>query len=170
VQHIHLDILADLHTGIAAYEQGKYDLVGYGGYENFPLAEVLRIKNGGGEESKELVLQPKGRSTWVSFNVKANSVRLAKGPFTDDQPHAQELRQAFALAVDKQKLARTVCGGLLCTPATGGVIPPSLYGYLGDNADPLARFDPGQARQLLKRADPDGSRTRNLTYTFNPEA
>ncbi|MGH7868485.1 MAG: peptide ABC transporter substrate-binding protein, partial [Candidatus Dormibacteraceae bacterium] len=169
VKQIHLDVLADLSTGIAAYEQGRYDLVGYGGYENFPLGEVLRIRNGGGEEAKELALLPKGRSYWVSFNVKADNARLAKGPFTDDQPHAKELREAFALAIDKEKMARTVCADLVCKPATGGVIAPGLYGYLGDNTDPLAKFDPGHAKQLLQTADPDGSRTRNLTYAFDPE-
>jgi oligopeptide transport system substrate-binding protein len=168
LKKIHLDILQDISTGIAAYEQGKYDLVGYGGYSNLPLADVQRIK-AAPKESQQLLLHNKVRTYWVSFNVVNDASRTGKGPFTDDQPHAKELRQAFALAVDKQKLTQTVCGGILCTPATGGVVTKGLKGYLGDNADPLAKFDLNQAKQLLKQGDPDGSRTKGLTYTYDPE-
>jgi ABC-type oligopeptide transport system substrate-binding subunit len=76
---------------------------------------------------------------------------------------------AFDLAVDKTKLADVVCGNILCTPATGGLITKGLTGYLGDGADPLAAFDPVKAKALLKSADPTGSKTANLTYAYDPE-
>jgi oligopeptide transport system substrate-binding protein len=168
LKSVHVDILQDVPTGIQAYEQGKYDIVGYGGYSTLPLAEVQRIK-AAPKESKELTLHPKVRTYWVTFNVVHDAVRTAAGPFIDGQPGAKELRQAFALAVDKQKLVSLVCGGLLCTPATGGLITKGLTGYLGDNADPLAQFDASKAKQLLKQYDPDGSKTKGLTYTYDPE-
>lgn len=169
VKKVHIDILQDPATGIQAYEQGKYDIVGYGGYSSaIPLSEVQRIK-AAPKESKELVLHDKVRTYWVSFNVVHDSVRTAAGPFIDGQPGAQQLREAFALAIDKKKLANTVCGGLLCTPATGGLITKGLYGYLGDNADPLAQYNPDKAKQLLKQYDPDGSKTKGLTYWYDPE-
>jgi oligopeptide transport system substrate-binding protein len=168
VKHVHLDIINDASTAIAAYEQGKYDLVGFGGYSNLPLADVLRIKNNP-QESKQLLLHPKSRSYWVTFNLVADSKRKAKGPFTMDAPDSRDLRLAFDLAVDKTKLVSVVCQNVLCTPATGGVLTKGLKGYLGDNQDPLAKFDPAQARSLLKKADPDGSKTRGLTYVYDPE-
>jgi ABC-type oligopeptide transport system substrate-binding subunit len=71
--------------------------------------------------------------------------------------------------VDKTKLATVVCGNILCSPATGGLITKGLIGYLGDGADPLAAFDPVKAKALLKGADPTGSKTANLTYAYDPE-
>ncbi len=168
VKHVHLDIINDASTAIAAYEQGKYDLVGFGGYSNLPLADVLRIKNNP-QESKQLLLHPKSRSYWVTFNLVADAKRKAKGPFTMDAPDSKDLRLAFDLAVDKKKLVSVVCQNVLCTPATGGVLTKGLKGYLGDNQDPLSKFDPAQARSLLKKADPDGSKTRGLTYVYDPE-
>jgi ABC-type oligopeptide transport system substrate-binding subunit len=168
VKKVHIDILQDIPTGIQAYEQGKYDIVGYGGYSTLPLQEVQRIK-AAPKESKELLLHPKVRTYWVSYNMVHDAVRTAAGPFLTDAPNSLKLRQAFALAVDKQQLVATVCGNLLCTPATGGLITKGLTGYLGDDSDPLAKFDPARARQLLKEADPTGTRTQGLTYTYDPE-
>jgi oligopeptide transport system substrate-binding protein len=168
VQKVHLDIIRDPSTAIAAYEQGRYDIYGYGGYSNAPVEDVLRIKNSP-SESSQLLLHPKSRGYWATFNLTADSVRQAKGPFTTDQPGSRDLRLAFDLAVDKQKLADVVCHNLVCTPMTGGIFPKGLAGYLGDNADPLNRFDPAQAKQLLQRADPTGSRTKGLTYVYDPE-
>src|SRR5256885_8316208 len=43
VQKVHLDIINDASTAITKYEQGGYDIYGYGGYSNAPVADVLRI-------------------------------------------------------------------------------------------------------------------------------
>ncbi|HCU12391.1 MAG TPA: hypothetical protein DGB72_09725, partial [Gemmatimonadetes bacterium] len=67
------------------------------------------------------------------------------------------------------KLAEVVCGNILCSPMTGGLITKGLIGYMGDNADPLAKFDPAMAKTLLKSADPTGTKTANLTYAYDPE-
>jgi len=75
---------------------------------------------------------------------------------------------AFALAVDKAKLATVVCHDILCAPATGGLITKGLIGYAGDNTDPLAKFDATQAKSLLQQGDPDGSKTKGLSYTYDP--
>ena len=72
-----------------------------------------------------------------------------------------------ALVIGKQGLAKTVCGNVTCSPATGGLITKGLTGYLGDNQDPLAKFDPTQAKQLLKEYDPTGQLTANLKYSYN---
>jgi len=115
-------------------------------------------------------LHPKVRTYWVSFNMVSDSSRPAKGPFTlDGGQTAHDLRMAFALAVDKKKLVDTVCQGIVCTQATGGLIPPTLIGYMGDNQDPLAKFDPAKAKQLLQSADPSGAKTKGLSYAYDPE-
>ncbi len=168
VKKVHLDILPDAATAIAKYEQGGYDAYGFGGYSSAPIADLLRIQ-GTPNEKAQLVIQPKVRTTWVNFNLTADSFRTGKSPFTLAAGQSgHDLRKAFDLAVDKQQLVKIVCGnGLLCAAATGGLITPGLLGYLGPDTDPLAKFDPVQAKQLLQSGDPDGSKTKNLTYYYD---
>jgi len=170
IKKVHIDIsVNDASTAITKYEQGGYDIYGYGGYSNAPVADVLRIQ-GTANESAQLILHPKVRTYWVSFNMVSDSKRLAKGPFTlDSGQSGHDLRLAFALAVDKKKLVATVCQNIVCTAATGGLIPPTLVGYLGDNQDPLAVFDAAKAKSLLQSADPSGTKTKGLVYTYDPE-
>ena len=167
---VHLDVsVTDPSTAITKYEQGGYDVVGYGGYSSLPVADILRIQ-GTGNEKSQLVLHPKVRSYWVSFNMVHDAKRTAGGPFLlSDGQSAHDLRMAFALAVDKTKLVSVVCQNIVCTPATGGLIPPTLIGYMGDNQDPLAKFDAAKAKSLFTSADPTGSKTKGLVYTYDPE-
>ncbi len=150
-------------TNDAAWEQNSYDIVGYGGNSQLPTADVLRYQKTDKFKS-QLLLQPKGRTTWVSFNIGYPSTG---GPFVGQSDAAKGLRKAFALAVDKDALAKTVCQNLLCAPANGGLITKGLDGYLGDGADPLGKFDATTAQQLLKQFDPDGSKTANIKYSYN---
>jgi oligopeptide transport system substrate-binding protein len=167
---VHLDVsVTDASTAITKYEQGGYDIVGYGGYSNLPVADITRIQ-GTSNEKAQLTLQAKVRTYWVSFNMVHDAKRQAGGPFLlSDGQSAHDLRLAFDLAVDKAKLVSTVCLNIVCTTATGGLIPPTLIGYMGANQDPLAKFDATKAKQLLQSADPTGSKTKGLTYTYDPE-
>jgi len=165
---LHIDILGNAHSAIAAYEQGSYDIYGYGGYSNAPVDDILRIQ-GTANEKAQLLIHPKVRTTWVQFNLVHDSSRIAGGPFLlSGGQAAKNLRLAFALAVDKAKLATVVCHDIICQPATGGLITKGLIGYAGDNTDPLAKFDAAQAKSLLQQGDPDGSKTKNLTFTYDP--
>jgi oligopeptide transport system substrate-binding protein len=170
VTKVHLDVsVNDASTAITKYEQGGYDAVGYGGYSSLPVADILRIQ-GTSNEKAQLTLQPKVRTYWVSFNMVHDAKRQAGGPFLlADGQAAHDLRLAFALAVDKAKLVSVVCQSIVCVPATGGLIPPTLIGYMGADQDPLAKFDATKAKQLLQSADPNGSKTKGLTYTYDPE-
>jgi len=170
VTKVHLDVsVNDASTAITKYEQGGYDAVGYGGYSNLPVADILRIQ-GTSNEKAQLLLQPKVRTYWVSFNMVHDAKRQAGGPFLlADGQAAHDIRLAFALAVDKTKLVSVVCQNIVCVPATGGLIAPTLIGYMGANQDPLAKFDATKAKQLLQSADPSGSKTKGLTYTYDPE-
>ena len=169
VARVHVGILPDARDREAAYEQGGYDINGYGGFSNLDLRDTLRIQRTRGLKD-QLQLRPGGRTYWVSFNLRADSQRKAVGPFIDSAgSSARALRTAFTLAIDKKKLAAAVCRGALCAPATGGIITKGLQGYLGDDADPLAGFDPARAKGLLRAADPDGSKTKGLVYVYDPE-
>jgi oligopeptide transport system substrate-binding protein len=69
-------------------------------------------------------------------------------PFDD-----RRVRQAFALAIDRQALATTLRGDQVF-PATGGFVPPGMPGHAATIALPC---DPPRARRLLAEAGyPDG--------------
>src|SRR6202171_6438852 len=57
VTKVHLDVsVNDPSTAITKYEQGGYDAVGYGGYSNLPVADILRI-TGTSSEKGTLLFQ-----------------------------------------------------------------------------------------------------------------
>ena len=154
-------------TTVDAFFQKNYDIIGYGGDSgNLPLANILAIQNNS-REKPDLLTQPKGRTTWVSFNIGYPSTG---GPFVGESDAAKGLRMAFDLAIDKTGLATTVCHNVICTAATGGLITAGLAGNGGPNTDPLAKYDPAKAKQLLQQYDPTGALTKNLTYSTNASA
>ena len=164
---VHLDAsVTDASTAITKYEQGGYDIVGYGGYSSLPVADVLRIQ----ATSRESTADPPPEGPELLGQLQHGSRRQAPGQrAVPARQRAHDLRLAFALAVDKTKLVSVVCQNIVCTPATGGLIPPTLLGYMGDGQDPLAKFDAAKAKQLLQSADPTGAKTKGLTYTYDPE-
>jgi len=150
-------------TTVDNFFQKGYDIIGYGGNSaNIPLANILAIQ-ANSREKPDLLTQPKGRTTWVSFSVGYPT----GGPFTGESAAAKGLRLAFDLAIDKNGLATTVCHNVICSAATGGLITTGLVGNGGPNTDPLAKFDATQAKSLLAQYDPNGTLTKNLTYSYN---
>jgi len=149
---------------VSAWEQGSFDLLGYGGNSGTLTYPLIQGIKGNSRFASQFLTQPKGRTTWVSFNV---GYPTTGGPFLGESATAKGLRLAFALAVDKNGLASTVCHNVLCSAATGGVITKGLIGYLGDGTDPLAKYDPAQAKSLLQQYDPTGRLTANLKYSYN---
>ena len=165
---VHVDVVADPQAALSKYESGAMDLFGYGAYSP-AAADVVRIQ-GSATEKSQLILEVRNKTYFVSFNMVSDAKRPAGGPFTLDQGKAShDMRLAFALSVDRTKLAKDLCANVSCIPAIGGVIPKGLLGYLGDGSDPLATFDPVKARSLLLGADPDGTKTKSLTYVYDPE-
>lgn len=168
LSRIHIDVVPDPAAAMTRYEQGASDLYGYGGYSP-ATAEVARYLATPALKSQVLI-GPGDKSYWATFNMVADTKRPAAGPFTLDQGKAShDLRLAFSLAVDRNKMAKDLCGGIACAAATGGVIPRGLAGYVGDGADPLGLYDPGKARTLFQSADPNGTRTKGLVYSYDPE-
>jgi ABC-type oligopeptide transport system substrate-binding subunit len=158
IKKVHVDIVTDLSSAVQKYEAGGYDLVGMA---NQPLGapDALRFKNNP-TKAKELSLFTAARTTWIGFNE-------LKGPFKGVQD-GKEGRRAFSLAVNRDQMVDVACAkGLLCVKATGGVIAKGLKGYLGDNADPNAKFDPTAAKAALEKWDPSGTKRKGLQYRFN---
>lgn len=165
VKRIHIDVIGDATRVVSDYEQGRYDLVGYGGMDSdIPTSDVLRLQNNP-KESGQVRLVTTASTIWVQF-----SFTRPESPFKDDLENGagHDLRLALTLAIDRNQLVDLACAhGVICSAATGGVITKGLKGYAGDGTDPLARFDPVTARTLLQRADPTGARTAHLTYYFD---
>jgi oligopeptide transport system substrate-binding protein len=166
LQTINIDIKdpSTAPTTVDAFFQKGYDIIGYGGDSALiPLANILAVK-ANSREAPDLLTKAKGRTTWVGFNI---GYPATGGPFLGTGAAATGLRMAFDLAVDKQGLATTVCHNLICSAATGGLITAGLIGNGVANSDPLAKFDPVQAKSLLKQYDPTGSLTAHIIYSYN---
>jgi ABC-type oligopeptide transport system substrate-binding subunit len=102
---------------------------------------------------------PFGTTAWLGFKLRSGLFR--------GSDEGRQLRQAFSLAIDRNKLGQAVCqDATICVPATGGMIAKGLRGYLGDGADPGAKFDPAAAKATVKRLDPNGTRLHGLTYYY----
>jgi ABC-type oligopeptide transport system substrate-binding subunit len=165
VRALHVDVVPDAGEREADYEEGAYDLNGFGGSSTLRPGDLRRIR-GTPALAAQLVSRTGAGSAWVNFNLVHDPVRTATGPFLNALGQAaQDLRLALALAVDRRRLA-AACDGL-CTPSSGGLIPAGLAGSGG--GDPLA-FDPGRAKTLLGQADPDGSGTRGLVFAYDTES
>src|SRR5262249_9708323 len=129
---VHVDVIADPGAREAAYEQGQYDLNGFGGSSPLNQADLRRIR-ATPDLAAQLLTVPGTASAWVGFNLVHDAVRGAGGPFLTALGQAgKDLRLAFSLALDRSRLA-AACGGL-CTPATGGLIPSGLAGSGGDGS------------------------------------
>lgn len=104
-----------------------------------PGAEMDRIRQ---RYSGEQVSPPTASLVFVAFDA-------SRPPFDDPR-----VRQAFALATDRETLAGVAYGGYHF-PATGGVIPPGMPGHSPGIGLP---YDPDRARRLLAEAGYPGGR------------
>jgi len=114
--------------GLRQYETGDIDITGISSFD------VPRFTDPKEPMSKEVV---KGPGLCTSYIV----LDISQPPFDD-----LKVRQAFALAFDRQQYVQSVTNGV-SLPAQG-LYPPGLPGY-----DPTFKglsFDPARARQLLK--------------------
>ena len=169
---VHIEILADQKAQLTKYESGGYSLIGFTNQLLTP-EDVIRY-NSDPQLKKQLQLVPASRTTWIGFNFCEGPGKPVKTCATGNAfaGDAGKLgREAFSLAVDRDQLVDIACSkGTACVKATGGVITKGLKGYLGDNTDPWAVFDKAKAQSLYKQWDPDGSKVKNLIYTYNTTA
>ena len=158
VTHVHIDVVADPDVQIASYEKGVYGLIGYARQGLSPAAAVRYTTDA--KLKVQLKLVPAAFTAWLGFNLK-------NGPFAGvDAGRAG--RYAFSAAIDRKALSNSLCNqDTSCVAATGGLISKGLQGYMGDAADFNARFDPTAAKAKYKAWDPDGSKVKGLTYTYD---
>jgi oligopeptide transport system substrate-binding protein len=154
-----VDVVPDLNAELRGYRDGRYDLIGLGGYGPRSNGAILgKILATDPSHKGEVHTFPYGRTDWIGFNIKS-------GPFAGAEGASG--RRALSLAIDRTRLARAACdGGTLCFPATGGLIPKGLDGYLGDGSDPMSAFDLKVAKADLQEWDPEGTKRQKLTYAY----
>jgi oligopeptide transport system substrate-binding protein len=161
LKKIHIEVIADQKAQVTKYESGNFSLIGYMNQSLTP-EDVIRY-NTSPQLKAELTLQPAARTTWIGFNLKT-------GPFAGIEA-GKAGRHAFSTAVNRDELVDIACSkGTACIKATGGVITKGLKGYLGDNTDPSAVFDPVKAKAEYQAWDPSGSKVKGLVYTYNATA
>ncbi len=158
---VHVVVVSDLTAQVAEYESGVFSLVGYG-RQSLPPAAATKY-SGDPKLSGQLSLDPIGLTFWIGFNLKT-------GPFAGIEA-GQPGRHAFSEAIDRTALVDALCNSKTdCVAATGGLISKGLQGYLKDGADSNAKFDAAAAKTEYLAWDPDGSKVKGLTYTYDTNA
>ncbi|MFN8499098.1 MAG: ABC transporter substrate-binding protein [Anaerolineae bacterium] len=118
-------------SGLVMYENGELDVVGVG------ANDIERVTDKNDPLNAELKQGDDLSTSYVAFNVQ-------KPPFDDPK-----VRQAFALALDKQKLVDVVLKNTAKNAV--GIVPPSMPGYQNPNLK-TPGFDPEQAKKLLQES------------------
>ena len=152
LKSVRVDVVGDVAEQVRGLEQGRYDILGYlpaSSQPAVPAETIIRYRSNPAL-ARQLRQRPWLRSDFVGFNVRSGPLAGAAG---------RPARQAFSLAIDRDRYAQDACEqATSCVAATGGVIVKGLSGYLGDRGDPNSGFDPARARAAYAAWDPDGSR------------
>jgi oligopeptide transport system substrate-binding protein len=161
ITHVHVEVVADPNTQVTQYESGVFSLLGYGRQVLGPAAATRYTTDG--KLRSQLTLVPVGLTFWVGFNLKS-------GPFAGIDA-GRPGRHAFSTAIDRTALVAALCNEkTTCVTATGGLISKGLQGYLKDDQDANAKFDASAAKAQYQAWDPDGSKVKGLTYTYDTNA
>ena len=132
-------------TAVTMFEQGNLDFMDES--HSIPPLDKPRLS-----KMRGFKVVPQLRGEYYSFAVD-------RKPFDD-----LKLRKAFALAIDREVLPKILQGGP--TPATSW-IPP---GMLAHNPEIGLKFDPAEARRLLKEAGyPDGKGLPPIVLGYNTD-
>jgi ABC-type oligopeptide transport system substrate-binding subunit/DNA-binding SARP family transcriptional activator len=132
VQRVELHEAADGTALLEMYEADGVDILNLYDLPSLQLADRARQTHAG-----EYLFLPRLRTFYLRFN------NTECAPFDDPQ-----VRRAFALAIDKEKLAFVSLGGYVL-PATGGLVPPGMPGHSAGIGLP---YEPEEARRLLAQA------------------
>jgi oligopeptide transport system substrate-binding protein len=147
ISGVEMPVVTQAQTRLSEYQAGQLDLVAV------PLADFQRIKSDA-VMGKELLVFPRAQIIWLGPNPRVYE------PFKDAR-----VRRAFALAIDKAKIARTVFFGFYQPAAS--IVPPGIPGfYSGYKGLP---YNPAQAKKLLDEAGMTG-KLPPLTMAINPIA
>ena len=121
-----------------------------GDLESVPVSinDIERVSDPASPLNKELSISPTLDTAFIVFNTK-------KPPFDD-----LKVRQAFALAIDRQKIVEVVYRKMSVPAQT--ILPPGMPGYAESTA-PI-KYDPAQAKQLLAQSKYAG-KLPEITWT-----
>jgi oligopeptide transport system substrate-binding protein len=110
VAHVRLALNVSVEDHLDLYEADELDVV-----YNWPFSgsEMDRLR---ARHADEYVYRPRFQTFYIYFNV-------TRPPFDDAR-----VRRAFAMAIDKQRLAEVVDRGYHL-PASGGFVPPGMPGH-----------------------------------------
>jgi len=147
VTRIEMPVVTQATTRLSEYQAGQLDLV------PVPLGDFQRIKSDP-VLGKELLVFPRAQIIWFGPNPRVYE------PFKDVR-----VRRAFALAVDKARIAKTVFFGFYQPAAS--IVPPGIPGF-NSGYKGLA-YDPAAAKKLLAEAGFAG-KLPPLTIAMNPIA
>ena len=151
-EHYYLDapvlerVVFDIAGGspMSMYENGELDIVGVG------PSDIERVLDPANPLHDELSIVPQLDIQYLGFDV-------TQPPFND-----VKIRQAFALAVDREKITGVVWKGMK-RPAQG-IVPLGMPGYERDES--LLDYDPQRARQLIAESEyGDVNRLPSVTLT-----
>ena len=147
VDRLEMPIVQEPATQLAMYQNGELDVV------LVPLGDYPRLK-ADPRLGKEMKVWDRTQVQFLALNPRVYP------PFKDVR-----VRQAFAHAIDKQKVINQVFHGLYSV--AGGMLPPGIPGY--DAQLKGLPHDPARAKQLLADAGfPGGKGLPPLSMTVNP--
>ena len=129
-------------SAMTMYENGDLDSTFVG------ISDFERVSDPNSPLNKELFVGPSLSTGYVVMNVR-------KPPFDDPK-----VRQAFALAIDRQKIIDVVFKKMVQPANT--ILPPGMPGY--NESSPPIKYDPAQAKQLLAESKYAG-KLPDVTWT-----
>ncbi len=144
LKKIERPVIKDAQVRLNKYKNGEVDMV------MLERQDISGLK--GTEFEKDLVYFDRPAIWYVGINQE-----------TVPQFKDKRVRQAIAMAIEKQRIVEEVLGGH--NTDANGIIPPGVPGYREDG--PALKFDPVRAKQLLAEAGyPDGKGFPELTMNF----
>ena len=147
VDRLEMPIVQEPATQLAMYQNGELDVV------LVPLGDYPRLK-ADPRWGKEMKVWDRTQVQFLALNPRVYA------PFKDVR-----VRQAFAQAIDRQKVISQVFHGLYIPAA--GMLPPGIPGY--DAQLKGLPYDPARAKQLLAEAGfPDGKGLPPLHHGGQP--
>ncbi len=148
IKRVERQIVDDPQTRLLKFKNGELDLVML---ERQDIAGIRADP----ELEKMLVMYQRPAIWYVGLNQEVVP------QFKD-----KRVRQAIAMAIDKNRIVGEVLGGH--NTVANGIVPPGVPGYRSDA--PAFDFDPVTAKELLADAGfPDGKGFPELTLTFRED-
>ncbi len=117
-------------SSLVAYQDGDIDVTGVG------LDDLESVQDASNKLNKEYAKTPRDSIDYIGFNTHAP-------PFDDPK-----VRQAFAMAVDRKKIAQVVLKDAI--PVANGILMPGVPGYTPD--DKTYPYDSQKAKELLSES------------------